>query len=62
MERPAEPNSSSERPGAADSVTRGFLFSDLRAYTAYVASVQSLAGKPLVLVNDGTRAPEPGLG
>ena len=48
MERSADSDSSPEQPGAteqpgstegaADSVTRGFLFSDLRAYTAYVES------------------------
>ena len=40
MERPAGSDSSSEQPGAAegpaDSVTRGFLFSDLRDYTAFI--------------------------
>lgn len=36
MESPANPESVPEQPGAADSVTRGFLFSDLRAYTDYV--------------------------
>jgi len=36
MESPAKPDSAPEQPGAPDSVTRGFLFSDLRAYTDYV--------------------------
>jgi class 3 adenylate cyclase len=36
MERPPDPEPAPEQPGAPDSVTRGFLFSDLRAYTDYV--------------------------
>src|SRR5437763_8696983 len=58
MESPAE--STPEQPGAPDSVTRGFLFSDLRAYTDYVethgaARAASLLDRYRALVRDAIK-------
>jgi branched-chain amino acid transport system substrate-binding protein len=68
MERAPDSDSGSEQPGAAggaseaqpDSVTRGFLFSDLRAYTDYVethgaASAAALLDRYRALVRDAIK-------
>src|SRR5438046_10281614 len=60
MESPAESESTPEQPGAPDSVTRGFLFSDLRAYTDYVethgaARAASLLDRYRALVREAIR-------
>src|SRR5438552_17311272 len=60
MERPPNPQSVPEQPGAPDSVTRGFLFSDLRAYTDYVethgaARAASLLDRYRTLVRDAIK-------
>ena len=60
MESPVNPESMPEQPGAPDSVTRGFLFSDLRAYTDYVethgaARAASLLDRYRTLVRDAIK-------
>src|SRR5438105_2414857 len=60
MESPVNPESVPEQPGAPDSVTRGFLFSDLRAYTDYVethgaARAASLLDRYRTLVRDAIK-------
>src|SRR5438067_3482385 len=60
MESPVNPESVPEQPGAPDSVTRGFLFSDLRAYTDYVethgaARAASLLDRYRALVRDAIK-------
>jgi branched-chain amino acid transport system substrate-binding protein len=60
MESPANPESVPEQASAPDSVTRGFLFSDLRAYTDYVethgaARAASLLDRYRKLVRDAIR-------
>jgi len=57
MQSPANPESVPEQQGGPDSVTRGFLFSDLRAYTDYVethgaARAASLLDRYRSLVRD----------
>ncbi|TME30321.1 MAG: adenylate/guanylate cyclase domain-containing protein, partial [Chloroflexi bacterium] len=55
-----EPEPAAEQPAPPDSVTRGFLFSDLRGYTAFVeahgaASAASLLDRYRALVREAIR-------